>query len=81
MLTVLGGLAEFERELIRIRTSEGRARGKENGISLGRKPGAKFLRTRMREHPFLGTDRHRSGLASPDSSLALGRIKGTGISS
>ena len=45
MLTVLGGLAEFERELIRIRTSEGRARGKENGISLGRKPGAKFLRT------------------------------------
>ena len=45
MLTVLGGLAEFERELIRIRTTEGRARGKENGISLGRKPGAKFLRT------------------------------------
>jgi DNA invertase Pin-like site-specific DNA recombinase len=26
MLTVLGGLAEFERELIRIRTGEGRAR-------------------------------------------------------
>jgi DNA invertase Pin-like site-specific DNA recombinase len=26
MLTVLGGLAEFERELIRVRTSEGRAR-------------------------------------------------------
>jgi DNA invertase Pin-like site-specific DNA recombinase len=38
MLTVLGGLAEFERELIRIRTGEGRARAKENGISLGRKP-------------------------------------------
>jgi DNA invertase Pin-like site-specific DNA recombinase len=32
MLTVLGGLAEFERELIRIRTSEGRARAKANGI-------------------------------------------------
>src|SRR4029077_4869370 len=27
MLTVLGGLAEFERELIRTRTGEGRARG------------------------------------------------------
>jgi DNA invertase Pin-like site-specific DNA recombinase len=26
MLTVLGGLAEFERELIRSRTSEGRER-------------------------------------------------------
>ena len=38
MLTVLGGLAEFERELIRIRTGEGRARAKESGISLGRKP-------------------------------------------
>jgi DNA invertase Pin-like site-specific DNA recombinase len=37
MLTVLGGLAEFERELIRIRTSEGRARAKANGKSLGRK--------------------------------------------
>jgi DNA invertase Pin-like site-specific DNA recombinase len=28
MLTVLGGLAEFERELIRVRTSEGRSRAK-----------------------------------------------------
>jgi DNA invertase Pin-like site-specific DNA recombinase len=38
MLTVLGGLAEFERELIRIRTGEGRERAKANGKSLGRKP-------------------------------------------
>jgi DNA invertase Pin-like site-specific DNA recombinase len=37
MLTILGGLAEFERELIRIRTGEGRARAKANGKSLGRK--------------------------------------------
>ncbi len=36
MLTVLGGLAEFERELIRARTAEGRARAKANGKSLGR---------------------------------------------
>jgi DNA invertase Pin-like site-specific DNA recombinase len=36
MLTVLGGLAEFESELIRARTSEGRARAKANGKSLGR---------------------------------------------
>ncbi len=36
MLTVLGGLAEFERELIRARTSEGRPRAKANGKSLGR---------------------------------------------
>jgi DNA invertase Pin-like site-specific DNA recombinase len=38
MLTVLGGLAEFERELIRARTGEGRARAKENGVHMGRPP-------------------------------------------
>src|SRR5690242_19035358 len=38
MLTVLGGLAEFERELIRARTSEGRGRAKARGVRLGRKP-------------------------------------------
>jgi DNA invertase Pin-like site-specific DNA recombinase len=38
MLTVLGGLAGFERELIRARTSEGRARAVANGVKLGRKP-------------------------------------------
>lgn len=37
MLTVLGGLAEFEREIIRARTGEGRARAKARGQSLGRK--------------------------------------------
>ncbi len=36
MLTVLGGLAEFERELIRARTGEGRARAKARGQSFGR---------------------------------------------
>jgi DNA invertase Pin-like site-specific DNA recombinase len=35
---VLGGLAEFERELIRARTGEGRARAVANGVKLGRKP-------------------------------------------
>src|SRR3954471_24146246 len=38
MLTVLGGLAEFERDLIRTRTGEGRARAKARGVKLGRKP-------------------------------------------
>jgi DNA invertase Pin-like site-specific DNA recombinase len=38
MVTVLGGLAEFERELIKARTSEGRTRAKARGVRLGRRP-------------------------------------------
>jgi len=38
MLTVLGGLAEFERELIRARTTEGRRRAVARGVKLGRRP-------------------------------------------
>jgi DNA invertase Pin-like site-specific DNA recombinase len=37
MLTVLGGLAEFERELIRARTDEGRKRAQARGVRFGRK--------------------------------------------
>jgi DNA invertase Pin-like site-specific DNA recombinase len=38
MLTVLGGFAEFERELIRSRTTEGRARARAEGVVMGCKP-------------------------------------------
>ena len=38
MLTVLGGLAEFERELILARTSDGRTRAKAKGVKFGRPP-------------------------------------------
>ena len=38
ILTVLGGLAEFERELIRVRTGEGRDRARARGVKMGRKP-------------------------------------------
>jgi DNA invertase Pin-like site-specific DNA recombinase len=38
MLTVLGGLAEFERELIRARTGEGRKRAQARGVKFGRPP-------------------------------------------
>ena len=37
MLTVLGGLAEFERELIRARTDKGRKRAQARGVRFGRK--------------------------------------------
>jgi DNA invertase Pin-like site-specific DNA recombinase len=38
MLMVLGGLAEFERELIMTRTGEGRTRAKAAGKHMGRSP-------------------------------------------
>jgi DNA invertase Pin-like site-specific DNA recombinase len=38
MLTVLGGLAEFERELIRARTGDGRKRAQAAGVKFGRPP-------------------------------------------
>jgi DNA invertase Pin-like site-specific DNA recombinase len=38
MITVLGGLAEFERHLIFARTSEGRQRAMARGTRFGRKP-------------------------------------------
>jgi DNA invertase Pin-like site-specific DNA recombinase len=38
MLTILGGLAEFERELIRTRTGEGRQRARARGVVMGRRP-------------------------------------------
>jgi DNA invertase Pin-like site-specific DNA recombinase len=37
MVTVLGGLAEYERHLILSRTAEGRTRAKLNGVRFGRK--------------------------------------------
>ena len=38
MVTVLGGLAEFERSLIKARTDEGRKRAMARGVRFGRKP-------------------------------------------
>jgi DNA invertase Pin-like site-specific DNA recombinase len=38
LATVLAGIAEFERELIRERTGEGRARAMAAGVKFGRKP-------------------------------------------
>jgi DNA invertase Pin-like site-specific DNA recombinase len=54
MLTVLGGLAEYERYLILSRTAEGRTRAQANGVRFGRKPSltpyqrAEALRRRAR---------------------------------
>lgn len=38
VLTAFAGIAEFERELIRLRTDEGRQAAKKRGVTFGRPP-------------------------------------------
>src|SRR5438128_158884 len=65
MLTVLGGLAEFERELIRARTGDGRARAKARGVRFGRP--SKPTNVRKRSGGSLRA-RHRLMLRGPTTS-------------
>lgn len=64
MLTVLGGLAEFERELIKARTGEGRKRAKARGVHMGRPPA-------------LNSDQRREALARREAGEALTDIART----
>ena len=62
MLTVLGGLAEFERELIRARTGEGRKRAKEQGVKFGR-PSALTANQRQEAIQRLGNGEAQADVA------------------
>jgi DNA invertase Pin-like site-specific DNA recombinase len=64
MITILGGLAEFERSLIKARTSEGRARAKARGVHMGRPPA-------------LSPHQQREALARLDAGEALTEIART----
>lgn len=66
MLTVLGGLAEFERELIRSRTSEGRERAKARGVKLGRR-----YKLSADQRAFVGRER-----AKGESTRHLAKVLG-----
>src|SRR6188472_4477309 len=64
MLTVLGGLAEFERKLSRVRRGEGRVRAKARGVHMGR--------------PFkLNRHQQREAIARQDAGEALTDIART----
>ena len=63
MLTVLGGLAEFERDLIRARTGEGRERAKARAVKLGRKP-------KLTPHQRREAIRRRDNLGEPLADIA-----------
>jgi DNA invertase Pin-like site-specific DNA recombinase len=63
MLTVLGGLAEFEKELIGARTAERRERAKARGVRLGRKP-------KLTDHQKREAIRRRDRLGEPVREIA-----------
>jgi DNA invertase Pin-like site-specific DNA recombinase len=50
MLTVLGGLAEFERHLILARTSEGRKRAQARGFALAESSSSRRISGKKRSH-------------------------------
>ncbi len=62
MLTVLGGLAEFERELILARTNDGRVRAKSRGVKFGR-PNALTAHQRQEALQRLGEGATQADLA------------------
>jgi DNA invertase Pin-like site-specific DNA recombinase len=66
MLTVLGGLAEFERELIKARTGDGRKRAQARGVRFGRPP--KLNPHQRRE----ALDRLRNGETQADIARTYG---------
>jgi DNA invertase Pin-like site-specific DNA recombinase len=74
MLTVLGGLAEFERELIRARTGEGRARAKARGVKMGRP--FKMSRTRPRRRYAAATTASRCGTSRGATTSRTARFRG-----
>jgi hypothetical protein len=68
MLLFWDGLAEFERDLIRVRTREGRERAKARGVKLGRTP--KLTPHQQREAPARrDSDRGRRYPVSHRSSM------------
>ena len=71
MLTVLGGLAEFERELIRARTGEGRERAEARGVRMGRPPKMTSRRRRCSNRRGWDSSRRRGGNPYPTASMIL----------
>ena len=73
----LGGLAQFERELIRARTGEGRARAVANGVRLGSQAGAHPpSAARGNQAPQRGQGERRARLRARTMSAA-GRFRGS----
>jgi DNA invertase Pin-like site-specific DNA recombinase len=81
ILTVMGGIAEFERHLILSRTNEGRQRAKANGVKFGRKSSlSPHQRKLALEKLAEGKDTLREIAAVFDvSPMAIHRLKAKGV--
>jgi DNA invertase Pin-like site-specific DNA recombinase len=71
MLTILGGLAQFERTLILARTAEGTKRAKARGVTFGR---PRALSAHQRAEAL---QRHREGESVPDLARSYGCDRST----
>ena len=71
MLTVLGGLAEFERDLIRTRTGEGSERAKARGVKLGRNPKLTVHQGRRRSSAATWTASRSATLPAATTSITV----------
>ena len=80
MLTVLGGLAEFERELIKARTSEGRTRAKARGVKLGGRPES-LKNTELGRQRGAEVRRARAATRARDLAPVIEAIRAEGITS
>jgi DNA invertase Pin-like site-specific DNA recombinase len=69
LVTMLAGIAEFERELINARTGEGRARAKARGVRFGRPPA---LDTHQQQEAI-------QRLAAGETQADLARSYGVGV--
>jgi DNA invertase Pin-like site-specific DNA recombinase len=79
MLTVLGGLAEFERHLILSRTAEGRTRAKARGVKFGRRPKlTKHQQVEARERVARGETLTAIARSYNVSHMTISRLAGEG---
>jgi len=71
LVTMLAAIAEFERELIRERTGEGRKRAMQNGVRFGRKPNCQTSSARKRCGGGVAARRWRKSLRSYAVSVSM----------
>jgi len=74
LVTMLAGIAEFERELIRARTGEGRKRAQARGVKFGRPPKLRHTNARRRSSGLLRARRRRISRGLVCRATVQGRV-------